>query len=57
MKKQLLLKNFFRMYRPIADSWCIYDNSRPAEPRLISSGEHDTVEHPEDRPLWEALKR
>ncbi len=50
-------KNFFQMYRPIADSWRFYDNSSPGEPRLISSGENDTIEHVIDEPVWETLKR
>lgn len=50
-------KNFFQLYRPLADSWRIYDNSRPGEPRLISSGENDSIENVTDKPLWEALKR
>lgn len=50
-------KNFFKLYRPIADTWRIYDNSRPGEPRLISSGENDTIERGIDGPLWEAFKR
>jgi predicted ABC-type ATPase len=50
-------KNFFQLYRPIADSWRIYDNARPGEPRLISSGENDTIETVADMPLWEAFKR
>jgi len=50
-------KNFFQLYRPIADSWRIYDNSRPGEPRLISSGENDTIEQVADEPLWETFKR
>lgn len=50
-------KNFFQMYRPIADSWRIYDNSRPGEPRLISSGENDSIEKVANADLWETFKR
>lgn len=51
------LKNFFQLYRPIADTWRIYDNSLPGEPHLISSGENDTIEKITDVTLWESLKR
>ena len=51
------LMNFFRQYRPIADTWRMYDNSRFGEPRLISSGEYDIIEHAKDVTLWESLKR
>jgi predicted ABC-type ATPase len=51
------LKNFFRLYRPIADTWRIYDNSQSEAPRLISSGEYDIIENIADAALWETLKR
>jgi predicted ABC-type ATPase len=51
------LKNFFRLYRPIADTWRIYDNSQSGAPRLISSGEYDIMENVTDVVLWETLKR
>lgn len=35
------IKNFFNTYRPLADTWRIYDNSRGAEPRLIARGYSD----------------
>lgn len=33
------LKNFFQLYRPIADSWRLYDNSDINTLNLIASGE------------------
>ena len=30
------LANFFNLYRPIADSWLMLDNSRPTEPQAIA---------------------
>lgn len=30
------LANFFNLYRPIADSWAMLDNSTEPEPRLIA---------------------
>lgn len=32
------IRNFFRPYRDLFDSWRIYDNSRVNEPELIASG-------------------
>lgn len=51
------LTNFYRLYRPIADTWRIYDNSQSGAPRLISSGEYDTIERAVDVTLWKTLKR
>jgi predicted ABC-type ATPase len=36
------LLNFFKLYRPLATSWRMYDNSG-SEPRLIASGSEKTV--------------
>ncbi len=32
------LKNFFELYRPIADTWRLQDNSEVQQPRIIASG-------------------
>jgi predicted ABC-type ATPase len=32
------LRNFFELYRPMADVWRFYDNTNPTGPRLIASG-------------------
>lgn len=32
------LRNFFALYRPLATSWRMYDNSRVGAPRLIACG-------------------
>ncbi|MCI5129995.1 MAG: Zeta toxin family protein [Candidatus Electrothrix sp. EH2] len=32
------IRNFFSLYRPIADNWCIYDNSEANNPKLIADG-------------------
>lgn len=34
------LRNFFNLYKPLADRWRLYDNSRIAQPNLIASGDH-----------------
>ncbi|MBI3407415.1 MAG: hypothetical protein HY040_03540 [Planctomycetes bacterium] len=32
------LVNFFRLYRPIADSWKVYDNANPKNPVTVAVG-------------------
>src|SRR5208282_502791 len=31
--------NFFRLYRPLADEWKVFDNSHPGQPALIAEGD------------------
>jgi predicted ABC-type ATPase len=47
------IKNFFNLYRPLVDTWRIYDNSSEV-PRLIAKGEHGTVKIG-DSSLWENI--
>ena len=35
------LRNFFDVYRPIADTWQMFDNSAPTGPRLVAFGQRD----------------
>ena len=35
------LKNFFHLYRPLADTWFFYDNSGGGNPRLLAYGEKE----------------
>ena len=51
------LINFFSMYQPLADTWRMYDNSAPGVPRLLSFGEHCTVNNIIENNLWEDLSR
>lgn len=51
------LRNFFTMYQPLADTWRMYDNSAPGDPRLLSSGECSMVQNVIDANLWEGLTR
>jgi hypothetical protein len=48
------LKNFFKLYQPLADTWRMYDNSASGEPRLLSYGEHSNVIRVLDASIWEA---
>jgi predicted ABC-type ATPase len=51
------LKNFFRIYRPLAASWRFYDNSVPAERRLIASGDIHQAHMVFDADLWNNVNR
>ena len=38
------LKNFWRIYQPLADTWAVYDNSDWRSPIIIAQGISDTSE-------------
>ncbi len=50
------IRNFFSLYRPIADNWCIYDNSEVNNPKLIADGtlKENCNVHLEDQ--WKLFK-
>ena len=50
------LRNFFGIYRPMADVWRFYDNSAASGPRLIASGVRN-VEVVRDITLWPRVIR
>jgi predicted ABC-type ATPase len=49
------IKNFFQLYRPIADVWDVLDNSRPDGPILIASGSLGTEPDIRDDVLWQQM--
>ena len=51
------LRNFFRLYMPLATKWRVYDNSHGERSRLIAEGTESTAQHIVDTSLWEQLKR
>jgi predicted ABC-type ATPase len=51
------LKNFFRVYRPLAASWRFYDNSNSGGGRLIASGEFCQPPVVRDPSLWNNMRR
>ena len=51
------LKNFFRIYRPLAASWQFYDNSIRGGRRLISSGKLGRATVVLDEVLWNNVNR
>jgi predicted ABC-type ATPase len=49
------LRNFFTIYREIADAWQMFDNSDVGNPRLIASGHLDTTPAIIDENDWSTL--
>jgi predicted ABC-type ATPase len=54
---ELGLRNFFPLYRPLAASWRMYDNSVCPQPRLIAAGEYDTVTLVAREATWRSIRR
>lgn len=50
------LKNFFELYRQLADSWFLLDNSTPVMPVLIASCDRDAGFVKEAGPTWECIE-
>ena len=48
--------NFFRLYRPFADSWRVYNNSEPVWPRLIADGGLGASESVYDAKTWSMMR-
>lgn len=51
------LRNFFRIYRPLAASWRFYDNSVRGERRLIANGARGRADVVFDQDLWNNVNR
>lgn len=51
------LRNFFRLYSPIADHWAFYDNSLPPGPRLVASGKLSESPKVLDPRVWSLVAR
>jgi len=50
------LKNFFKLYRPLTDSWQFYDNSNADKVSLIASEIHGDKLVIENKSTWEKLE-
>ncbi len=46
------IKNFFRLYKPLADFWRVYDNSRSTGPYLIASGNKSEPDNIKNIEIW-----
>lgn len=51
------IRNFFRLYRPLADTWFFYDNSGAWKPRLLAYGEKEQSLLVNDSLLWHNIKK
>lgn len=51
------LHNFLTLYRPLATTWRLYDNSGGDGPRLVAHGGMDRPTRSVDQELWERIKR
>jgi len=50
------IRNFFRLYRPLSDTWFFYDNSG-SEPRLVACGEREQELLVNDSAIWHNIKK
>jgi predicted ABC-type ATPase len=51
------LRNFFRLYMPLATKWQMFDNSYGAEMRLIGKGNSGSGPDISDLSLWRQIKQ
>ncbi len=49
------LKNFFRLYKPLANFWRFYNNADPSGPRLIASGSGSEPDNVKDIEIWNSI--
>ena len=49
------LRNFFRLYLPLVDSWQMFDNSRAGRPRLVASGRGAHAPQVANQSLWRRI--
>jgi predicted ABC-type ATPase len=50
------LRNFFRLYQPLASTWAVYDNSEMAGMRLIATGQQSRVIEVRKPQIWQYLQ-
>jgi predicted ABC-type ATPase len=50
------IRNFFKLYRPLADLWVFYDNSGE-DPRLVAYGERNRELPVNDSAIWHNIKK
>lgn len=46
------IKNFFRLYKSLADFWRVYDNSKPTGPYLVASGNKFESDNIKNIEIW-----
>jgi predicted ABC-type ATPase len=50
------LRNFFRLYRPLATTWRLYDNSERGRPQLVAFGQDEHTLGVVDATIWERVQ-
>lgn len=50
------MRNFFRLYKPLADTWRLYNNAYPSGPELIATGGEKTGEKVYNTDLWNMMR-
>ena len=50
------LRNFFRLYQPLATAWRLYDNSSSPGMRLVAGGERTIVTRIDDKVIWRRIQ-
>jgi predicted ABC-type ATPase len=50
------LRNFAKLYRPLADTWAVYDNSHSPGPVMIAQGSQGEDHRIIDANLWERFQ-
>lgn len=50
------IRNFFQLYRPLADSWFFYDNASMEVPRLLAAGEREGSVYVAQPPIWQRIE-
>lgn len=50
------ISNFFRLYKPLADTWSFYDNSVAGSPGLLASGGKEISTSIENRLIWKHIQ-
>jgi predicted ABC-type ATPase len=51
------MRNFFELYRPLAESWKIIDNSYGGPPRVIAAGHAKVVSQIRNQQAWQSILR
>jgi len=51
------VRNFFDLYRPLAATWEVIDNTTPGRPTIVAVKRHDEDMIIRDLPVWQAFER
>ncbi|HJT78325.1 MAG TPA: zeta toxin family protein [Gemmataceae bacterium] len=51
------LRNFFTLYRPVADVWQVYDNTQVSQSQLVASGDNTGKETVLNQAAWERMQK